>query len=217
MTPREENSMADPAVVDLLRRPATMAMRDYITQLSYLGLVNPPEVAQTFLRQYEHARFCGRPCTEGEFADLMATFSELLAGMIGLEPAIIEQIRAQTGEDASSISSADADALDDRALPRTNSTIDYRTPSPVPAQSPASSLLRSPVTAREAASRDITPFTTHQQDPSVESFGSVIHNVPHRAEDESFQRRNASSSSLESASMVSFASDAGSVIRHSAG
>ncbi|KAK0271003.1 hypothetical protein LTR35_013801 [Friedmanniomyces endolithicus] len=217
MTPRDGRSIADPAVADLLTRPATMAMRDYITQLSYLGLMNPPETAQTFLRQYEHARFCGRPCTEDEFAKLMATFSDLLAGMVGLEPAIIEQIRAQTGEDAASMSSAEADPLENRAQLRSGSTAAYRTPSPVPAHSPASSVLRSPVTAREALSCDITPFATHQHGPSGESFGSVIHYAPNPAEDEVSRQRTARSSSLGSASMVSFASDAGSVIRHSAG
>ena len=154
---------------------------------------------------------------EDEFAKVMATFSELLAGMVGLEPAIIEQIRAQTAEDTASMSSAEAGPLEDRAILHTGSTAAYRTPSPVPAHSPASSVLRSPVTAREAISRDITPFATHQHDPSVESFGSVIHYGPDPAEDEAFRQRNASSLSLGSASVVSFASDAGSVIRHSAG
>ncbi|KAK4930222.1 hypothetical protein LTR49_003256 [Elasticomyces elasticus] len=190
------NDMADPAVIDLLKRSPTMGMRDYLTQLSYLGLVNPPELAQTFLRQYEHARFCGRPCTEDEFADLMTTFSELLAGMMALEPAIVEQIRAQTGGDASSISSTE----DLTGTPRANNAAQYRTPNARPARSSTSSLIMSPVTAREAVSRDITPFTTRQQDASVESLSSVIHNISQNPE--SYQQRNASSSSLESASMT---------------
>ncbi|KAK3623328.1 hypothetical protein LTR22_024439 [Elasticomyces elasticus] len=193
------NRMADPAVIDLLKRLPTM------------GLVNPPELAPMFLRQYEYARFCGRPCTEDEFSDLMATFAELLAGMTALEPAIIEQIRAQTLGDASSISSTE----DLTGTPRADNATQYRTPNARPARSSTSSLIMSPVTAREAVSRDITPFTTRQQDPSVESLSSVIHNISHNPE--SYQQRNASSSSLESASMVSFASDAGSVLRHSPG
>jgi len=219
MTPRDGGAIADPAVVELLRRSTLTGMRDYITQLSYLGLINPPEVAQAFLRQHEHARFCGRPCTEDEFADLMATFSELLAGMTELDPAIIEQIRAQTADDAS-ILKADAPRMGDPAQSGTTS--------PIQAHSPASSLM-SPVTAREMASRDVTPFVSHtasrdatpfmsHTDPSFESLGdgSVIHHDPSGMDAgvEGYGRCNGSSSSLESASMVSFESDAGSVIHH---
>ncbi|EMC97779.1 hypothetical protein BAUCODRAFT_56521, partial [Baudoinia panamericana UAMH 10762] len=92
-TPKDGQVVADPAVVELLSRPQTMGMRDYLTQLSYLGLVNPPEVGTSFLQQYEHSRFCGRPTSEDEFASLMSSFSELLAGMTALNPAIVNQIR----------------------------------------------------------------------------------------------------------------------------
>ncbi|KAK3113353.1 hypothetical protein LTR53_009441 [Teratosphaeriaceae sp. CCFEE 6253] len=217
-TPRDGKTVADPAVADLLRRPATMGMRDYITQLSYLSLTNPPEVAQRFLRQYEHTRFCGRPCTEGEFADLMATFSELLAGMTQLDHAIIEQICLQSA-DTASMAATDAEFGKHLMTSRAASTIRSRTPSPVPAHSPASSLL-SPVTAREAASRtasrDVTPFM-QQAESSRESLSSVVHHVPYGSEAHAnaFQQPNASSSSLDSRSMVSSASDAGSVIHHS--
>ncbi|KAK4545878.1 hypothetical protein LTR36_002442, partial [Oleoguttula mirabilis] len=160
LTPMAGQAVADPLVVDLLRRPETMGMRDYLTQLSYLGLVNPSTMGQEFLRQYEKARFCGRPITEADFGTLMATFSELLAGMTDVSPEIVEQIRAQTGETRSEAASL--------APSRTRSAVHHQTPSP--SRSPGSSLL-SPVTAREGPSRSVTPFL-QQETPSTESFSS---------------------------------------------
>ncbi|KAF2479191.1 hypothetical protein BDY17DRAFT_227014, partial [Neohortaea acidophila] len=93
-----DNSTADPQVLEVLQRPSTTGMRDYLTQLAYLGLVNPPEIGEAFLNQYESARFSGLPLSEDEFRSLMSAFAELLAGMTGLQPEIVEQIRIQTGE-----------------------------------------------------------------------------------------------------------------------
>lgn len=197
-TPTDDQPLADPTVVELLRRPETMGLRDYLTQLSYLGLINPPTVGQSFLRQYESARFCGRPIAETDFAYLMSTFSELLAGMIELEPATVEQIRAQNGNQSEAASLAPS---------QIGSAIHYKTPSP--SHSPGSSLL-SPVTAREAPSRNVTPYM-QQVTSSTESFSSVIHRTPYE-EAESHHAQSSGSSSLESASMASLPSDAGSVV-----
>ncbi|EME84948.1 uncharacterized protein MYCFIDRAFT_4607, partial [Pseudocercospora fijiensis CIRAD86] len=92
----------DPVVVGLLTRPANMAMREYLTQLGYLGLVQPPEIGQEFLLQYEKARFGGRPSTLEEFNALMQTFAQLLAGMTSLDSEIVKEIRIQSGERAES-------------------------------------------------------------------------------------------------------------------
>ena len=200
MTGMGGQAVADPVVVEMLRRQATMGMRDYLTQLSYLGLINPPDVGHRFLKQYEQARFCGRPTTESEFKDLMSTFSELISDMTELNPAIVEQIRAQVGAPES-----DAASL---APSQTGSAVDYRTPSPP--HSPGSSLL-SPVTAREAPSRNLTPYLQQRQElPSMESFSSVIRRTPTASPD----RLSSESESLEAGSVVSLPSDAGSVVRH---
>lgn len=205
MTPTDGQEMADPAVIELLRRPETMGMRDYLTQLSYLGLVNPPAVGQDFLRQYEKARFCGRPITQADFDTLMATFSELLSGMTDLAPEIVAQIRAQVGEMGSRAGSL--------APSRTGgSHSHYQTPSP--SRSPGSSVL-SPVTAREGLSRNVTPYL--QQDASsVQSFSSVLHNTPFNYTEPEPPIQASGSSSLYSASLLSLPSDAGSVVRHGA-
>lgn len=206
-TPRDDQPMADPTVVGFLTRPEKMGMRDYLTQLSFLGLVNPLTTGQTFLRHYERARFRGLPITEDEFDALMQTFAELLSGMTDLQPAIIEQIRIQAAERQRELEVS-------RTVPsEISSAFHEATSSPASQSSPVSDLL-SPVTARENISRNVTPYLQQQQQPSIESFSSVIHRTPTET---SLRGENTvlDSSSLDSTSLASFPSDASSVLRHS--
>lgn len=201
-TPTEGIRSADPVVFDVLRRPETMGMRDYLTQLSYLGLVNPPEVGQSFLHQYENARFGGLPISEAEFKSLMAAFADLLSGMTALQPDIIDQIRVQAGD---KISVLDAEEQSPES-PLTG----MRQIPPSPPRSPDSSII-SPVTARTAPSRNLTPYL-QQQVASEDSFSSVIHQTPEDdipVSSEIRMRRSQDSSSLESVE-----SDSGSVLQH---
>ncbi|KAK3724804.1 hypothetical protein LTR37_000852 [Vermiconidia calcicola] len=190
-TPSNGPPMADPVVAEVLRRSETMGMRDYLTQLSYLGLVNPQHIGRNFLQQYEKARFGGSAIAEQAFQNLMAAFADLLA-----DPATIEQIREQAGESSSSSSS----------LSSSSSTEDI-TPERLRSSSPYSpnSSLASPVTAHTALSRSVTPYT-HQEAESTESLGSVIRQTP--------EAREAIEDPPESDSLTSVSSDAGSVIRH---
>lgn len=192
-------AMADPVVIDVLRRPETMGMREYLTQLSYLGLVTPAEAGQSFLLQYENARFGGLPIAEPGFRALMAAFAELVSGMTELDSAIIDQIREQAGDRASSLDTEEIipEVLRDFAQQVSVS----------PPRTPVSSLI-SPVTARTAPSRSITPYM-QQQAPSTESLGSVIHQTKageaaETDDDEPF--------SQDSESLASIASDTGSVV-----
>ncbi|EGP88820.1 uncharacterized protein MYCGRDRAFT_56770, partial [Zymoseptoria tritici IPO323] len=89
---------ADAVVVELLQRPANMAMREYLLQLSYLGLIQPPQLGHKFLSLYESARFSGQPTTTEEFNDLMTAFAALLSGMESLDKRIVEEIRIQNGD-----------------------------------------------------------------------------------------------------------------------
>lgn len=207
MTPRDDQSMADPAVVDFLKRPEKMGMRDYLTQLSLLGLINPPTLGQAFLRHYERARFCGFPISENEFDVLMQNFAELLSGMTELQPAIVEQIRTQAAERHRELEVSEV------SLPKIGRVSNYATPSPSP-QSPLVSDMFSPKTACEDMSRNVTPYLRQQQPPSIESFSSVIHRTPTET---SLRRDDTSldSSSLDSTSLASFPSDANSVLMHS--
>jgi hypothetical protein len=221
--------MADPVVADVLRRPATMGMREYLTQLSYLQLINPPEAGQSFLMQYERARFGALPSTEAEFKALMTSFAEVLSGMGELQLEIVERIREQAGQDKES--SMDTEDISPDMLRGHHLSIQEP-------RSPVSSLI-SPVTARTAPSRSITPYLQHQDNmpQSQESLGSVLHrpddaqynpmdreqnqqvetsSVVGRSNDgddaESFSRSRAYLQDTES--LNSMTSETGSVVRH---
>lgn len=85
--------LPDARVVDVLKRPITMCLRGYISHLSSLGLINPPQLGGQFLAIYEHARFSSHPLTEDEFRFLMSTFAEILRGMTGLDPDLVADIQ----------------------------------------------------------------------------------------------------------------------------
>lgn len=92
----------DPRLVELLQRPATMPLRDYIGHLTSLNLVNPPELGSDFLAIYEQARFSCRPLFEDEFRTLMGIFAELLRNMTELDYELVQEI---CGEDESRVDS----------------------------------------------------------------------------------------------------------------
>ncbi|KAK2755994.1 hypothetical protein FQN54_005792 [Arachnomyces sp. PD_36] len=89
----EYQPLPDARVVDVLKRPITMSFRDYISHLSSLGLINPPQLGGRFLAIYEHARFSSHPLTENEFRSLMGTFAEILRGMTALDPSLVADIQ----------------------------------------------------------------------------------------------------------------------------
>lgn len=86
-------SLPDTRVVEVLQRPASMGLREYIRHLTSLGAICPPELGADFLALYEHARFSPRELHEAEFRDLMHLFAELLRGMTSLAPPILDEIR----------------------------------------------------------------------------------------------------------------------------
>jgi hypothetical protein len=198
---------ADPLVVDLLQRPSNMAMREYLLQLSYLGLIKSPQVGQRFLLRYEGTRFSGQPVTTKEFNDLMSTFAELLSGMEPLDQRIVEEIRAQNGErDAEYEDTITIEEKNDTALPR---------PTLFGSHSPASSII-SPVTAPEHHSQAVTPYLHALQ--SEESMRSVIHTSPDLIDITSPDRSGrASMPGGQVSSRSSMTSDAGSVVRYRPG
>lgn len=89
LTPSGAGSIPDARIVALLQRPSTCGLREYLERLTSFGLVNPPSLSDTFVSQYEHARFSTSSLSETEFGALMATFSSLLTGMTGLDPALL--------------------------------------------------------------------------------------------------------------------------------
>lgn len=213
-----EASVPDLIIVDALRRQKTMGLREYLTQLSYLGLVNPPSIGHDFLALYEKARFSGRPCTELEFNHLMAVFAQLLKGIRDLHPSIVAEIRAQAGSDSSS-STMEADTASLAPSQATGSVLHFATPDPPRNMSTSTySSGHSPVTARTAFSRAVTPYMQHDALESEESLGSVVrrppddeHSTPRPQDRDGFASRSQGSSSP---SLRTLDSDAGSVVRH---
>ncbi|EEA20291.1 hypothetical protein TMatcc_000278 [Talaromyces marneffei ATCC 18224] len=87
-----EEDAPDPRLVELLQRPSTMGLREYIAHLTGLGLINPPELGPEFLAIYERARFSSRPLFEDEFRALMGIFAEILRGMKELDYRYLQEI-----------------------------------------------------------------------------------------------------------------------------
>jgi hypothetical protein len=153
--------------------------------------------------QYERARFGGLPATEAEFKALMTYFADLLSGMTELKPEIIEQIRAQAGQDEEL--SLDTGDITPEILRGDQQPLSIQEP-----QTPVSSLI-SPVTARTAPSRSITPYIQHA--PSEESLGSVLRQPTEQ--DDLIEHTRSRASSQDAASMNSVPTETGSVVRHS--
>jgi hypothetical protein len=71
----------DARVVSILQRSLGMGLRDYVGHLESLGIMSSPEDAESFLEQYEYARFSTKALTEDQFDDLMATFANVISTM----------------------------------------------------------------------------------------------------------------------------------------
>lgn len=117
--------LPDARVVALLQRPAMMGLRDYFAHLSWLGLINPPTLGETFLAKYEYARFSTDALTEPEFRSLVAVFAEILSGMTELDPAMIADVQQEELlSEAASLASSDSPSSSGA------SAIRYQTPRP---------------------------------------------------------------------------------------
>lgn len=98
-----ENAVPDTRVVQVLRRPASMGLREYIQHLASINVVNPPEVGAEFLALYERARFSAHELYEAEFRDLMGAFTDVLRGMKGLDTQALDEIRGGSCADTESV------------------------------------------------------------------------------------------------------------------
>jgi hypothetical protein len=85
-------SLPDTRVVEVLQRPASMGLREYIRHLTSLGAIYPAELGADFLALYERARFSSRDLHEADFRDLMHLFAEILRGMTSLAPLVLGEI-----------------------------------------------------------------------------------------------------------------------------
>ncbi|GMG08124.1 unnamed protein product [Aspergillus oryzae] len=94
-SPGAEQSIPDTRVVDILRRPVSMGLREYLQHLASLNVIQPPEIGAEFIALYERARFSSRELHETEFRDLMHIFAGLLRGMKSLDTHIMDDIYAE--------------------------------------------------------------------------------------------------------------------------
>jgi hypothetical protein len=158
---------ADPLVVNVLRRPRNAALREYLLQLSCLGLVQPLHIGDAFLARYERARFSGKPMPSRDFDQLMQTFARLLSGMAALSPEILHEIRKQSTASplVETIPLADDESIHELGPHLLN----------VPREilrTPVSSII-TPVTAPESRARTTTIYLTDSS-ISQETLGSVV-------------------------------------------
>lgn len=125
-----EAPIPDPVAVELLQRPASVGLRDYLSHLATVGMLDLDPLTSTFLAQYEHARYSGEELDEGGFRSLMGVFAEILRGMRPLDVAIVDEVRAEM-EEAMSSESGNGDGAGDRDAESINTTETVqRTPQP---------------------------------------------------------------------------------------
>lgn len=133
-----ENSLPDALAVELLQRPATMGLRDYITHLISIDMIHPPQLGGEFLVLYEKARFSGNPLEESDFRGLMHVFAEILRGMTVLGRDIVAALHEEEVARYYHNSPISDDEDDDRGSSSTSwnstQTVEY-TPRP-PSASP---------------------------------------------------------------------------------
>lgn len=139
-----EHSLPDALAVELLQRPATMGLRDYIIHLISIDMIHPPQLGGEFLALYEKARFSGNPLEESDFRGLMHVFAEILRGMTVLGRDIVAALHEEEDEryyhnsPLSDDNGDDEDEEDDRGSSSTSGnstqTVEY-TPRP-PSASP---------------------------------------------------------------------------------
>ncbi|KAL8920296.1 MAG: hypothetical protein Q9208_006364 [Pyrenodesmia sp. 3 TL-2023] len=124
-----EPPLPDALVVELLQRPATIGLRDYLAHLTSLGIVSQSELTTSFLALYERARFSGSALEEKDFRHLMAMFADILRGMKELDPVLVAQIRADNESLLSAEEEAGVDGAAEVKSLGSNDTVQH-TPQP---------------------------------------------------------------------------------------
>ena len=89
---RDEQGIAtaEEYVIEALRRPEEVGMRQYISQLVALNVLEDNSLTVAFLTLYERARFAPEPLSEDEFKVLMRMFAEVLRSVKTLDTSRLE-------------------------------------------------------------------------------------------------------------------------------
>lgn len=222
LNPEEaEAPIPDPVAVELLQRPASMSLRDYLSHLAAVGMLDLEPLASDFLTQYEYARYSGQALNEDEFRTLMGIFAEILRGMRPLDAGIVDEVRAEMEEEEEEevMSSESGDGDDDEAgygdaeSIRTTETV-QRTPQPEIYSASASSSAPSSPSTSSPSGTDGTIHTAPSRpaatrNPSSRSRRSALNPSVHQPSLSSLRRVRTDTSG----SGYSVRSRAGSVIR----
>lgn len=192
-TPTEvEPSPRDSLAIELLQRPATMGLRDYIWHLTSLGMIHPSSLGDDFLYIYEKARFSNRPLDEVEFRALMHIFAAILRGMTRLNPDTIpNELRPeQQTPFPTSDPPSPSPLFDDtsRTSLDSNATVEYTPQPPQSSFSPKASRSASQKSLRTAASRpDPAERISLPRSGSPWRMGNGLHNHNHNPSSTSLQ------------------------------
>lgn len=100
----------DPEAIDLLQRPDSLGLRQYLGQLAELEVLAASRTTADFLLSYEYARYSTRPISNARFRELMHLFAEILRTMQPLDPTILRGLDGLDDDDISSESDIDNDA-----------------------------------------------------------------------------------------------------------
>ena len=158
-----ELPLPDARAVEILQRPATMGLRDYLSHLTSIGMINPPTLGKIFLDLYERARFSPQPLTEPDFRKLMDIFASILRGMKELDLTVLADLNEDAYSKPSSSSSIrsgptsdDPGAEADTDSISTTGTVEhtpFQTPfhTPIPPRGFFSSSYHTPDLSREAS------------------------------------------------------------------
>jgi hypothetical protein len=215
VAPPDPTSTSDPPMpdlraVELLTRPLSMGLRDYIEHLLNLEIVTSPPTASAFLDAYEHARFSAQPLSEPQFRDLMKLFAELLRSIQALSPTLLAP--PEHDSDASDI---DDDGASAASTPTSASMLSFHSASTRSARTVRTARSRTAGTASRASTaqrpQDHTltaPATSAKKRPMIARPASANSFAQSKRV---YEAGGGSSSSPSSESLGS--SDQGSVIR----
>ena len=210
----EGETTPDPLVLFLLQRPVAMGLREYIAQLTSLGMIATVDLCAEFIELYERARFSEEPLQETEFRHLMAMFAEILRNMTPLPQATVDELHAAEAADINSDDNA-FDEPDRRSMDSGDTT--RRTPQPrlYSSQSSLSSNSSAHVTApsRPATARNVSLRTGTSRYTTAPSDHRQRREGSRASLEKSSTRSLRKMSSRGSVGTRSMLSSAGSVIR----
>ncbi|KAJ5485512.1 hypothetical protein N7539_005500 [Penicillium diatomitis] len=91
--PNTMDPFPDMRAVEVLQRPPSMGVRQYLIHLGNLGVITSPSLVVEFTSLYERARFSSHQLREPEFRELMRLFADILRAIMPMPPPILEGIR----------------------------------------------------------------------------------------------------------------------------